>query len=93
MRPSRSFYDLPYGKGRMLGGQAPRVLEEALGGPQVTAIENAQSGSPANIIYAPTAFQSVSTILNQRPNQLTQAAVIPKAQRTKTPGNQGINTL
>ncbi len=86
-------YDLPYGKGRMFGGQAPRVLQEALGGWQVTAIENAQSGAPVNIIYSPTAFQSVSTILNQRPNQLTNAAVIPKAQRTKTPGNQGLNTL
>ena len=86
-------YDLPYGKGRMFGSQAPRVLQEVLGGWQITTIENAQSGAPVNIIYSPSAAQSVSTILNQRPNQLTNAAVLPKSQRTKTSNNQGINTL
>ncbi len=86
-------YDLPYGKGRMFGSSAPLVLQELLGGWQVTAIENAQSGSPVNIIYSPTSFQSVSTILNQRPNQLSNAAVLPKSQRTRTAGDQGINTL
>ena len=86
-------YDLPYGKSRMFGSQAPRLLQEVLGGWQVTAIENAQSGSPVNIIYSPSAFQSVSTILNQRPNQVSKAAVIPKSQRTRTAGDQGINTL
>ena len=86
-------YDLPYGKGRAFGSHAPLVLQELLGGWQVTAIENAQSGSPVNIIYSPTTFQSVSTILNQRPNQLSKAAVIPKPLRTRTSGNQGINTL
>ncbi len=86
-------YDLPFGRGRRFGSHAPLALEEVLGGWQVTAIENADSGSPVNIIYSPTPFQSVSTILNQRPNQLTKAAVIPKPLRTKTPGNQGVNTL
>ena len=86
-------YDLPYGRGRTFGSHAPLVLQELLGGWQITTIENAQSGAPVNIIYSPTVFQSVSTILNQRPNQLSQAAVIPKAQRTRTAGNQGINTL
>ena len=87
-------YDLPYGKGRTFGGRAPLLLQETLGGWQVTAIENAQSGQPVNIIYTPNAFQSVSTILNQRPNQVLGIdAVIPKSQRTRTPGNQGINTL
>ena len=86
-------YDLPYGRDRVFGSHAPFILQELLGGWQVTAIENAQSGAPVNIIYSPTSFQSVSTILNQRPNQLTKAAVIPKSQRTRTAGNQGINTL
>ncbi len=86
-------YDLPYGKGRAFGQGAPLLLQEVLGGWQLTAIENAQSGSPVNITYSPNAFQSVSTILNQRPNQLSNNAVLPKSQRTRTPGNQGINTL
>jgi hypothetical protein len=86
-------YDLPYGKGRSFGNSAPLVVQEVLGGWQITAIENAQSGFPVNIIYSPTSFQQVSTILNQRPNQISNNAVIPKSQRTRTPGNQGINTL
>ncbi len=87
-------YDLPYGKGRSFGQTAPLLVQEVLGGWQLTAIENAQSGQPVNIIYTPNSFQSVSTILNQRPNQVPGIdAVIPKSQRTRTPGNQGINTL
>ncbi len=87
-------YDLPYGKGRTFGQRAPLLMQELLGGWQVTAIENADSGQPVNVIYSPNSFQSVSTILNQRPNQVGGVdAVIPKSQRTRTPGNQGINTL
>ncbi len=87
-------YDLPYGKGRTFGQKAPVAVQEILGGWQVTAIENADSGQPVNIIYTPNSFQSVSTILNQRPNQVSNvSAVIPRSQRTRTPGNQGINTL
>ena len=86
-------YDLPYGKGRRFGQGAPFALQEVLGGWQVTAIENADSGQPVNITYSPNAFQNVSPLLAQRPNQLNNAAVIPKALRLRTPGNQGINTL
>ncbi len=86
-------YDLPYGKGRSFGQSAPMVLQEVLGGWQVTAIENAQSGQPVNITYAPNGFQAVSTILSQRPNQMSKDAVIPKSQRTRTAGNQGISAL
>ncbi len=86
-------YDLPYGRGRSFGQSAPLLLQEALGGWQITAIENADSGSPVNITYSPDSNQAVSTILNQRPNQLSNVAVVPKSQRTRTPGNQGINAL
>ncbi len=86
-------YDLPYGKGRSFGQGAPLALQELLGGWQVSAIENADSGQPVNITYAPNAFQAVSTILAQRPNQLSNDAVVPRSQRTRTPGNQGVNAL
>ena len=86
-------YDLPYGKGRMFGANAPMALQEVLGGWQVLLINSASSGQPLNIIYSPNSFQSVSTILNQRPNQISKAAVIPKSQRVRTPGNQGLTTL
>lgn len=82
-------YDLPYGKGRAFGSTAPLFLQELLGGWQITAIENAQSGQPINITYSPNGFQQLSGLLNQRPNQLPGvAAVIPKGQRVKTNGNQ-----
>jgi hypothetical protein len=86
-------YDLPYGKGRMFGANAPLALQQALGGWQLTAINSASSGQPINVTYSPTSFQSVSTILSQRPNQISKAAVLPKSQRTRVNGNQGLTTL
>jgi hypothetical protein len=78
-------YDLPYGKGRAFGSDAPMVLQEILGGWQVTAINDMNSGLPFNATYSPTGVQSVSTILTQRPNQNTAIpAVLPKSQRVKT---------
>jgi hypothetical protein len=81
-------YDLPYGKGRMFGGDAPRLMQEVLGGWQVTAINSASSGLPVNITYSPNSAQAVSTILVQRPNQISNNVVIPKNQRMKIGGNQ-----
>jgi hypothetical protein len=81
-------YDLPYGKGRMFGSNAPRVMQEVLGGWQITAINSASSGLPVNITYSPNSAQSVSTILVQRPNQISNNVVIPKKQRMKVGGNQ-----
>jgi len=76
-------YDLPYGKGRAFGSDASGALQAVLGGWQVTAINDMNSGQPFNIIYSPTGVQTVSTILNQRPNQ-NGPAVLPKSQRVKT---------
>lgn len=86
-------YDLPYGSGHMFGSTAPLLMREALGGWQLTAINDANSGLPVNITYSPNAFQSVSTILNQRPNQVSNSVVIPKSQRVKSNGNQSITML
>ena len=82
-------YDLPYGKGRMFGGTAPMLMQEILGGWQITAINSASSGLPINITYSPDSAQSVSTILVQRPNQISNNVLIPKKQRARTSGNQG----
>jgi Carboxypeptidase regulatory-like domain/TonB-dependent Receptor Plug Domain/TonB dependent receptor len=86
-------YDLPYGKGRTFGGNAPLLMQEALGGWQITAINSANSGLPVNITYSPNSAQSVSTILAQRPNQAPGNPVIPKKQRIKFNGNQDIVVL
>jgi hypothetical protein len=86
-------YDLPYGKGRKFGSSAPLVMQEILGGWQFLLINSAGSGQAVNVTYSPNSFQSVSTILNQRPNQISNAAVLPKSQRVRVNGNQGITTL
>ena len=85
-------YDLPYGRGRTFGSGAPLLLQEALGGWQLTVINDVNSGLPVNITYSPNSFQSVSTILNQRPNQ-SGVVVLPKAQRVKAANNQSLATF
>ena len=86
-------YDLPFGKGRAFGTDAPGWMQETLGGWQVTAINNASSGMPINITYSPTSAQSASTILTQRPNELPGNPVIPKNKRIRINGNQDIVAL
>jgi hypothetical protein len=81
-------YDLPFGKGRTFGTDAPGWMQQVLGGWQITAINNADSGLPVNITYSPNSDQSVSTILVQRPNQISKNVVIPKKQRVKVGGNE-----
>jgi len=76
-------YDLPYGKGRAFGNDAPLAVQDILGGWQVNLINNINSGLPFNVIYSPTSAQSASTILNQRPNQ-NGPGVLPKGSRVKT---------
>jgi hypothetical protein len=86
-------YDLPFGKGRTFGTDAPRWMQQVLGGWQITAINNASSGEPINITYSPNSAQAASTILVQRPNELPGNPVIPKKQRIKINGNQDIVAL
>jgi hypothetical protein len=85
-------YDLPFGKGRMFGNNAGLLMQEALGGWQLTAINSASSGLPVNITYSPNSFQQVSPLLSQRPNQ-SGNPVLPKSQRIRTNGNQGLVVL
>jgi hypothetical protein len=81
-------YDLPYGKGRTFGGNASPIMQQFLGGWQLTAVNSANSGGPVNITYTPNSAQSVSTIDVQRPNQISKNVVIPKKQRQREGGNQ-----
>ncbi len=63
------------------------LMQQVLGGWQITAINSISSGQPVNITYSPSNAQTVSTILNQRPNQISKNAVLPKSQRTKGSNN------
>jgi len=85
-------YDLPYGKGRMFGGSAPFLMQEAFGGWQLTAINSASSGIPVNLTYSESSYQDVSDLLTYRPNQ-TGNPILPKSKRTKAPGNTVLQTL
>jgi hypothetical protein len=86
-------YDLPYGKGRKFGQNAPRGLQEALGGWQVTVINDANSGLPFNVSYSPNSFQQVSPLLVQRPNQAPGNPILPRSQVIKFNGNQDVEVL
>ena len=85
-------YDLPYGRGHAFGSSAPFLMQELLGGWQVTAINSAGSGLPVNVTYSPTSFQQVSPLLAQRPNQIGNP-ILPKSQRVKASGNTVLLTL
>ena len=86
-------YDLPYGKGRTFGNNANYLMQEVLGGWQLTAINNASSGLPLNITYSPNSFQQVSPLLVQRPNQLPGNPVLSQKNRLKVGGNQDLLAL
>ena len=83
-------YDLPYGRGRSFGQNAPRGLQELLGGWQITLINDMNSGLPANVSYSPNSFQQVSPLLVQRPNEAPGNPIVSKGKRVKFNGNQDI---
>jgi len=56
-------YDLPLGKGRKFGSSMARGLDYAIGGWQLSVINNLWSGPPLNLGYNPTAAQQVSVTL------------------------------
>ncbi len=78
-------YDLPYGPGRRWGGNAPLAVRELLGGWQLTAINNMNSGLPMNLNYTlPTSAGTVVTdIYTFRPN-VTGNPKSPASARVKT---------
>jgi hypothetical protein len=86
-------YDLPYGRGRTWGNSSNFLMQEALGGWQLTAINSASGGLPVNITYSPNSFQQVSPLLVQRPNQLPGNPVLSSKNRLKIGGNQDLLAL
>jgi hypothetical protein len=81
--------DLPFGKGRMFGDNAPGWQQATLGGWQLTAINSVTSGLPINLEYTPTAqyvVSSTSAAYSVRPNLVStpQAVYAPKSNYVKT---------
>jgi len=84
-------YQLPFGKGRRFLGGANRVIDAAIGGWELNAINTASTGLPVNVYYSPTAQASVSDISAeyrgqsfQRPNVSGSAASQSTAQSLLT---------
>lgn len=76
-------WDLPYGRGRHFGANAPRAMQMLLGDWQVTAINIATSGQPVNLTYNESAAFDVSDLLAYRPN-VSGSPVTPQGQRIRT---------
>ncbi len=66
-------YDLPYGHGRRFGAGSNNFVNEALGGWQLTLINNMTSGAPININYSlPNgSSQYVTDLVTYRPYRVT----------------------
>jgi hypothetical protein len=83
--------DLPFGKGKMFGQNAPAWQQAILGGWQVTAINMVTSGLPINLTYTPSAqyvVSSTSEVYSVRPNLVSTAKAVyaPKSNYVKTNG-------
>jgi hypothetical protein len=83
-------WDLPYGKGKLLGSHAAAPLQYVLGDWQLTGISSLVSGLPINISYAESTAQQVSTLTSflYRPS-LVGTPVLGKAGRTSIAGLPG----
>jgi hypothetical protein len=83
--------DLPYGKDKLFGQNAPAWQQAALGGWQLTAINMVTSGLPINLTYTPSAqyvVSSTSEVYSVRPNLVSTAKAVyaPKSHYMKTNG-------
>jgi hypothetical protein len=84
-------YQIPFGRGRKWGSQTPVVLDQILGGWELTAINNALSAPPINLRAwsgsVPSQFQTVGNLPAWkggeafRPN-VTGDVLAPEGQRT-----------
>jgi hypothetical protein len=68
-------YDLPYGHGRRFGRNANLMMDELLGGWQLTTINTMTSGLPFNINYSSSATSGTTPIGS--PGGSTQSAIGP----------------
>jgi len=64
-------WDLPHGKGKHWGTSAPLLLQQALGGWQLTAINQFTSGLPVNLVYSPNTNAQISTTSAAYPYRAT----------------------
>jgi hypothetical protein len=81
-------YELPVGRGRRFGSQAPAVVDVLIGGWQLSGINSIYAGELVNLRYTPIASAVVSGIQQDfrganayRPN-VTGPVLVPESERT-----------
>ncbi|MGI4830994.1 MAG: TonB-dependent receptor domain-containing protein [Janthinobacterium lividum] len=82
-----AIYDLPYGHGRRFGGKSNAVVNEVLGGWQLTLINTVTSGLPFNINYSLSSASPLydTDLVTYRPNRVAgQPLFNPASSRTRT---------
>ena len=57
-------YDLPYGHGRQFGGNINPFLDAAIGGWELNSIISANTGTPIDVSYSPSASNDVTGLTN-----------------------------
>ncbi len=57
-------YDIPFGHGRQVGANTNSIVDAALGGWQLNSIITADTGTPLNVYYSPSAAQDVTGLTN-----------------------------
>jgi hypothetical protein len=86
--------DLPFGKGRMFGQNAPAWQQATLGGWQVSAINVVTSGLPINLTYTPTSqvvVSSTSALYSVRPNLVSTAKAVYAPKSAWVKGNSSLS--
>jgi hypothetical protein len=84
--------DVPFGRGRRFGANAPAWEQEVLGGWQLTGINVVASGVPIDLSYTANTNQVVSTtssVYSLRPNLVSTAKAVYGTTLTKT--NSSLN--
>lgn len=85
-------YELPFGYGKTFLGNSGRIVNQFIGGWQLSAINQFASGTPFNIIYSPPSANQVSPGLtatnrgsNQyRPNRVNGQPLVKRTQKGST---------
>jgi Carboxypeptidase regulatory-like domain/TonB-dependent Receptor Plug Domain len=57
-------YELPFGRGRRFGAHMNRLLDAAVGGWELNTINTANTGTPIDVSYSPSAAQDVTGLTN-----------------------------
>ncbi len=79
-------YDLPYGHGRRFGATSNNLVNEVLGGWQLTLINTMTSGAPININYSLSSSSGLygTDLMTYRPNRVAGVPIYGKRTKTAT---------